>query len=70
MHVKCMTALGETYKTCTKYPPAFGIDVLVDDCEGVLIEGRKWNFRVIPVTPDDRQWTAKVLTGLGIAAPR
>ena len=49
-----------------KYPPAFGIDVLVDDWEGVLMEGRKRNFQVIPVTPDDCEWTAKVLEGLAI----
>ncbi len=70
MHTKRMAAIGEGYKACAKYPPAFGIDVLVDDCEGVLMEGRKRNFQVIPVTPDDCEWTAKVLEGLGIVAQR
>jgi len=64
MHAKRMTALGEDYRTCVKYPPAFGIDVLVDDSEGVLMEDRRWNFQVIHVAPDDCEWTSKVLNGL------
>jgi hypothetical protein len=49
---------------CSKYPPAFGIDVLVDDLPGVVLEGQRHGFRVIQVGPDDEQWVEKVLAEL------
>jgi hypothetical protein len=46
---------------CSKYPPAFGIDVLVDDSPGVLLEGQRHGFRVIQVSPHEEQWVERVL---------
>jgi hypothetical protein len=48
----------------SKYPPAFGIDLHVDDSEGVAIEGRRHRFRVVVVTPGDADWTVRVLEAL------
>lgn len=48
----------------SKYPPAFGIDLHVDDSEGVLMEGQEHGFRVVVVSPDDEHWTARVLDAL------
>lgn len=45
----------------SKYPPAFGIDLHVDDALGVQIEGVAHGFRVLRVAPDDIDWTASVL---------
>jgi hypothetical protein len=45
----------------SKYPPAFGIDLHVDDSEGVRLEGERHGFSVVVVSPDDLQWTARVL---------
>lgn len=45
----------------SKYPPAFGIDLHVDDSQGVLMEGQEHGFRVLIVGPDDIQWTQKIL---------
>jgi hypothetical protein len=45
----------------SKYPPAFGIDLHVDDSEGVRMEGDQHGFRVVVVQPEDRDWTEKVL---------
>jgi hypothetical protein len=45
----------------TKYPPAFGIDLHVDDSDGVRIEGEQNGFAVVVVRPDDRDWAEKVL---------
>jgi hypothetical protein len=47
--------------SCSKYPPAFGIDLLVDDSEGVVIEGKKLRFQVVHVRPDDADWADRVL---------
>jgi phosphoserine phosphatase len=44
----------------SKYPPAFGIDVLVDDSEGVSVEGETHGFKVVQVPPTDRNWTDRV----------
>jgi hypothetical protein len=45
----------------SKYPPAFGIDLHVDDSEGVGLEGQRYGFAVVVVSPEDPDWTARVL---------
>ncbi len=45
----------------SKYPPAFGIDLHVDDSEGVAEEGKRHRFGVVVVAPADREWVARVL---------
>ncbi|WP_375099052.1 MULTISPECIES: hypothetical protein [unclassified Pseudomonas] len=47
--------------TPSKYPPAFDIDLHVDDSEGVGIEGDDHGFRVVVVDPQDANWAAKVM---------
>jgi hypothetical protein len=49
---------------CSKFPPAFGIDLLVDNSEGVTEEGRRFGFRVLHVRPDDPDWTQAVRAAL------
>jgi hypothetical protein len=44
----------------SKFPPAFGIDLLVDDSVGVESEGRLYGFSVVRVDPGDRRWANKV----------
>jgi hypothetical protein len=45
----------------SKYPPAFGIDLHVDDLDGVREEGLRYGFDVVVVSPADPDWAAKVL---------
>jgi len=45
----------------SKYPPAFDIDLHVDDSEGVGIEGFDHGFRVVVVDPQDGNWAQKVM---------
>ena len=45
---------------CTKYLLSFGIELLVDDSEGVRIESERHGFRVLVVRPEDEQWTVKI----------
>lgn len=49
------------HRTPSKYPPAFGISLHVDDSDGVRIEGEINGFQVLVVRPDDQEWTVKVL---------
>ena len=51
----------------SKYPPTFGIDLHVDDSEGVRMEGEQHGFRVVVVRPDDEDWTQRVLDAVGRA---
>ncbi|HET9502990.1 MAG TPA: hypothetical protein VFO93_05590 [Hymenobacter sp.] len=44
----------------TKYPPQFGVDLLIDDSEGVRIEGERHGFEVLVVSPTDTDWVARV----------
>jgi hypothetical protein len=48
-------------RRCSKYPPAFHIDLLVDDSEGVWLEGQAHGFKVVHVKPDDADWSRTVL---------
>ena len=45
----------------SKYPPAFKIDLHVDDSEGVRLEGLEHGFKVVVVNPSDARWTETVL---------
>ncbi|WP_054894157.1 MULTISPECIES: haloacid dehalogenase-like hydrolase [unclassified Pseudomonas] len=45
----------------SKFPPAFDIDLHVDDSEGVRIEGDDHGFRVVVVCPKDKNWAQKVM---------
>ncbi|MFD2721601.1 hypothetical protein ACFST9_22995 [Hymenobacter monticola] len=54
----------EVRARCTKHPPSFGIDLLIDDSEGVRLEGERHGFRVLVVAPTDEQWTEKVQSAL------
>ncbi len=45
----------------SKFPPAFGIDLHIDDSPGVAMEGESHQFAVLVVKPDDPDWAEKVL---------
>ena len=45
----------------SKHPAIFGIDLHVDDSDGVRLEGKRHGFRVVVVAPDDDGWAEKVL---------
>jgi hypothetical protein len=45
----------------SKFPPAFGIDLHVDDSEGVGLEGQRHGFAVVVISPEDPDWVARVL---------
>lgn len=47
--------------TPSKYPPAFGINLHVDESEGVAEEGRLHGFEVLVISPADLDWTRRVL---------
>ena len=48
----------------SKYPPAFGIDLHVDDSAGVAMEGEDHQFAVVVVSPEDPGWAARVLAAV------
>jgi FMN phosphatase YigB (HAD superfamily) len=50
--------------TPSKYPPAFGIDVHVDDSAGLRTEGERFNFRTIIVDENDRDWGRTIINNL------
>jgi hypothetical protein len=45
----------------SKLPSAFGIDLHFDDSPGVAEEGLRHGFDVVVVSPDDLEWTTRVL---------
>lgn len=51
---------------CTKHPLSFGIDLLIDDSEGVRIEAERHHFRMLVIAPEDEQWTQKIKDALVI----
>lgn len=65
-HQRVVRRSARPWARSSKYPPAFGIDVLIDDLEGVEMEGGTHGFRVIIVRPDDSSWTQTVRRKLGL----
>jgi hypothetical protein len=53
----------------SKFPPAFGIDLHVDDSEGVKMEGDELGFRVLVIHPHDERWMEKVLDAVATLRP-
>lgn len=49
----------------SKLPSAFGIDLHIDDSEGVGMEGRQHGFEVLVISPDDPEWVKRVLERVG-----
>lgn len=45
----------------SKFPPAFGIDLHVDDSSGVAMEGANHRFPVLVIAPGDLGWVERVL---------
>jgi hypothetical protein len=60
-HARHRAVMAETSVACSKYPPAFGIDLLIDDAEGVTIEGEHLGFAVFRVAEDDASWCSRIL---------
>lgn len=56
----------EVQARCTKHPPTFGIDLLIDDSEGVSIEAGRHSFRMLVVAPEDVEWIDKVKAALAL----
>lgn len=48
----------------SKYPPAFRIDLHVDDSEGVRMEGDQHRFDVVVVSSDDLNWSNRILDAI------
>ena len=44
----------------SKYPPAFAIDLHIDDSPGVELEGKQNGFEVLLVSPNDSAWATRV----------
>jgi hypothetical protein len=45
----------------SKHPGVFGIDLHVDDSDGVRMEGDLHRFRVVVIDPRDERWAERVL---------
>lgn len=45
----------------SKNPGRYGIDLHIDDSVGVAIEGLTHGFRVLVISPNDLDWTERVL---------
>lgn len=45
----------------SKYPPAFKIDIHIDDSKGVGMEGEWYDFRTIIIGEDNVNWTDDIL---------
>lgn len=56
--------LGKNSGLYSKYPPAFGIDVHIDDSEGVAREGLQHGFPVIVVSEQEKDWAGYIQKAL------
>ena len=56
--------LGTNAGKCSKYPPAFGIHIHIDDSEGVAMEGKRYHFETLIITAENSNWTTFVLQNI------
>jgi len=56
--------LREQSKRTSKFPPAFDIDIHIDDSPGLKIEGDRYNFATIIIDENDKRWQETVLEEL------
>ena len=66
IHRRRMKRLGDRFKLCTKLPPAFQFDLLIDDCGAVLHESQQFCFEMLQVLPNDEDFVEKVRQRVGI----
>jgi hypothetical protein len=60
-HHRAVSKSGKRHQNCSKFPAAFGIDLLVDESEGVWLESRRFGFEMVLVRPDDERWVEAVI---------
>lgn len=53
--------LNENKNRCSKFPPAFEIDIHIDDSPGLKIEGERFNFKTIIIEENEIDWESKIL---------
>ena len=63
-HRREIQTLGERFKTVVKYPPLYGVDLLIDDSEAIMLEGKQFNYRTELVRPDNADWVEQVITAV------
>lgn len=44
----------------SKHPPTFGLDVIIDDSQGVKKESEKYNFNAICIQPNNTNWVEEL----------
>jgi len=49
-------AMGSYPFSCSKYPPAFEIDIHIDDSPGLLVEAKNYDFCVSIIDPQELDW--------------
>ncbi len=59
VHSRVVTA-SRGSRAPSKNPSKFGIDLHIDDLEGVAIEGERFGFRVLVVDTSDESWAIKI----------
>lgn len=63
-HQRHDSVLKDNRARTSKYPPAFDIDVHIDDSQGLRIEGERFNFKTIIVSENDKNWGQTILENL------
>ncbi|WP_028981456.1 hypothetical protein [Sporocytophaga myxococcoides] len=53
--------LREQRTMASKFPPAFNIDIHIDDSPGLKIEGERFQFRTIIIHENDKNWTTTIM---------
>ncbi|MEV4884649.1 hypothetical protein MRBLMN1_003175 [Chitinophaga ginsengisegetis] len=56
--------LRERAGIISKYPPAFSIDIHIDDSPGVAMEGGRYHFKTIIIEENNTGWTDFILAHL------
>jgi hypothetical protein len=61
IHEKVVIGRYNCDRPPSKHPGLFGIDLHIDDSEGVAVEAKGFGFRAVVISPEDMHWGTSIL---------
>ena len=64
IHKAAVSARFERGRSPSKHPGLFGVDLHIDDSNGVAVEAERFGFRTLIIDPENLDWGASILDSI------
>ena len=61
LHEQAISGHSGPHRSPSKHPGLFGVDLHIDDAQGVAVEGERFGFRTLIIDPEDLEWHRTIL---------